>query len=88
MPETSVPVFQLVKTKAVKGIPTGGDETRQGGGDPPLTRQIPPLTRQIRSRITSDLLYRCWRGVAQIQARGQGVHFRHWNKESVDWLQR
>ena len=34
---------------AVKGICTGGDETRQGGY---------PLTRQTRSWITSDLLNR------------------------------
>ena len=39
----------------VKGICTGGDETRQGG---------------------TYLLRRFGRGVAQIQARGQGVHFR------------
>ena len=40
------------------------------------------------SRITSDLLNRFGRGAAQIQARGQGVHFWCRNKESVEWLQR
>ena len=36
----------------------------------------------------TDLLNRFWRGAAQIQARGQGVHFWRCNKVSVEWLQR
>ena len=53
-----------------KGICTGGDETRQGGGPPwRITSDF------FESGITLAVLNGFGLGVAQNEARDQGVHF-------------